>query len=410
MEEKLKTEKKKTRFIPVIIALIIAVAAIVIVCVIVANGTSAKVNRLHKTAEKYLSEMNYEQAIATYLDIIEIDPKNVKAYIELAEIYVEVDRVADAFEILNAGYEVTEAEEIKEAIDNLSEEYPDFVDSVSGGAEEVTGGNETYNNNSNSNGPINDVWDEYYLDDEIAYGEWYKEITALCGQPRPSCLYFNSYDIYEKLFAQAREYIDNGHDTEKKKEIVGMMLNFYFFYYNFFADDYVEFNKIYYELEGNPEQFNVDFESDEFTVLYDDDGYFEYHRSEGCEAYYENKKRVREVFIEADYIDYKSYTYDEFSCLVREEEKYVYYDGSVSYFLFINEYDRENNIIYRRHYTSYDEQYNADVQNGDVWTFFLDEYGREIESREYIFTNKTTYLTYDYDYDSKKWSYEVRSE
>lgn len=397
MEEKLKTEKKKTRFIPVIIALIIAVAAIVIVCVIVANGTSAKVNRLHKTAEKYLSEMNYEQAIATYLDIIEIDPKNVKAYIELAEIYVEVDRVADAFEILNAGYEATEDEEIKEALDALTAAHT--ITDASAGDDS---GNEYEKDR------IDDNYQILYLDDEEAYDKWYMEFTALYAQLRTGSWFFNSYDKYNELYAPVLEYVNNGHDIEKKKQIVSIMTVFYSYYYNVFADEYVDYRKLYCELDGSAAQYNVDYESDEIIVLYDDDGYLECLSDGIVTSYYEDKKLVREVINEEDYVEYINYFYDEFSCLIRDEHKYVYQDGSVNEFAFTYEYDRENNIMYRRLYETNSELYDTPI--GDVWIGYHDEYGRITEIRDYIYDNKIYYFTYSYDTEHKEWKHEVVSE
>lgn len=85
-------KKKKIWIIPVIIvsvsAILIALLAIIIVIGAVAlPRTSVKKNI--NLGEKYLSEMDYENAILAYRDAIRIDPKNEEAYIGLANAYEE---------------------------------------------------------------------------------------------------------------------------------------------------------------------------------------------------------------------------------------------------------------------------------------------------------------------------------
>lgn len=41
-----------------------------------------------KTAQRYLSEQNYEQAIIEFQRVLAIDPMNVDAYLGMAEAYI----------------------------------------------------------------------------------------------------------------------------------------------------------------------------------------------------------------------------------------------------------------------------------------------------------------------------------
>jgi len=57
------------------------------------------------SGEKYLSEMDYEQAVICFLKVLEIEPKNVKAYAGLAETYIKLENIDEAIEVLRQGLE-----------------------------------------------------------------------------------------------------------------------------------------------------------------------------------------------------------------------------------------------------------------------------------------------------------------
>ncbi len=63
-----------------------------------------------------MKEMNYEQAIVEFQKILEIEPKNVDAYIGLAEAYVGLGYTDKAIETLEKGYENTDNERIENKI------------------------------------------------------------------------------------------------------------------------------------------------------------------------------------------------------------------------------------------------------------------------------------------------------
>jgi len=94
-------KKKPVFFIVGIIVLLVIVVTVVIMVTAkasVANNDSYD-DKLN-LGRKYVSELNYGQAIAVYEEAIRIDPKNRKAYIALAELYAEMgndDKVAEVF-------------------------------------------------------------------------------------------------------------------------------------------------------------------------------------------------------------------------------------------------------------------------------------------------------------------------
>ena len=97
---------------------IIAIVFVILLCACNSGPDQLEiVNEKLELAYQYISEQNYEQAILVYNEIIEIDPKSVTAYIGLAGVYTEMGDTEKAEEILQAGYEATESEEIKSRID-----------------------------------------------------------------------------------------------------------------------------------------------------------------------------------------------------------------------------------------------------------------------------------------------------
>lgn len=69
--------------------------------------------------EKYLLEMKYEKAILAFSDVIKVDPKNVRAYLGLAEAYVGKGDIDKAIKTLEKGLELTGDDKIKENLERL---------------------------------------------------------------------------------------------------------------------------------------------------------------------------------------------------------------------------------------------------------------------------------------------------
>ena len=57
--------------------------------------------------QKYLAEENYEEAVIAFNKVIELDPKNIDAYVYLAESYDKKGSTKEAIEALEAGYLVS---------------------------------------------------------------------------------------------------------------------------------------------------------------------------------------------------------------------------------------------------------------------------------------------------------------
>ena len=107
MKVQTKGYNKKFLFIAIVLIAVGLVAALVLL------PTSAKAKKVEEQLNlgaKYLSELDYEQAIAAYEAVIKIDPKCEEAYLALADIYIATGAFDKAEEILKRAEEEIGAE------------------------------------------------------------------------------------------------------------------------------------------------------------------------------------------------------------------------------------------------------------------------------------------------------------
>ena len=80
---------------------------------------------------KYVSEGNYEEAVLAFTAAIEIDPKNVDAYMGLADIYENRQDYGSLRSILQQGVEATDDAGLRERLEMLPPELPEaYVENV----------------------------------------------------------------------------------------------------------------------------------------------------------------------------------------------------------------------------------------------------------------------------------------
>ena len=131
---------KNNKMIATAIAIILLVIAIIISLVFVFNNRhSAKAyNNKLEEAQKYVSKLDYKKAEATYLKAIDINPKQPTAYVELADVYVTVNKQDKAEAILEKGYKNVEGKENKKIIKDKQEEIKDGLNAINNGGDYVT--------------------------------------------------------------------------------------------------------------------------------------------------------------------------------------------------------------------------------------------------------------------------------
>lgn len=83
------------------------------------KSTEEKWQEQYDLGMKYLDEQNYEEAIVAFTAALEIDPKQVDAYIALSDIYTVLNDIGSQRAILEQGIKATEDEEIYSRLENL---------------------------------------------------------------------------------------------------------------------------------------------------------------------------------------------------------------------------------------------------------------------------------------------------
>lgn len=84
------TEKRRTG-----LRLIVAVLLVVFLFTACASGAS-KANEKIELGRKYLTELNYTEAVAAFTEVIQIDPSNIEAYAGRAEAYKGLKQYEEA--------------------------------------------------------------------------------------------------------------------------------------------------------------------------------------------------------------------------------------------------------------------------------------------------------------------------
>lgn len=113
--------KKKPMIIAGIAVAICIVIIAIVTIVMIGNSSAKKVAEQLERADRYLSELDYESAIAAYEAVLDIDPKSEEAYLGLAEAYIAIGDYKEALEILEEGFDRTDSEDIEEMLEEVEE-------------------------------------------------------------------------------------------------------------------------------------------------------------------------------------------------------------------------------------------------------------------------------------------------
>ncbi len=120
-ETKIKTSKLNKKLLIGAVA-IIAIALVAALALLLPKSAEAgKLSAQLDLGDKYLSELNYEQAVVAYQAAIEIDPKNVDAYLGLADAYIAQGEYEKAEEVLEDALDELSGDAKDEVKDKLEE-------------------------------------------------------------------------------------------------------------------------------------------------------------------------------------------------------------------------------------------------------------------------------------------------
>ena len=87
--------------------------SIAVVVILSINNRPATADEMLSLGERYLLELQFEQALVMFLGVIEIDPMNARAYLGAAEAFIGLGQMEAAINILRLGYERTGDEAIR---------------------------------------------------------------------------------------------------------------------------------------------------------------------------------------------------------------------------------------------------------------------------------------------------------
>jgi len=106
--------KTKTKNIIIVSATVIAVVAVIIGVIIAVSQSdkSASPQKYLDLGNHYLLELDYEQALVQFKRVIEIDPKNIPAYLGGTDAYLHLNNTQGAVDWLTAGINATDNENL----------------------------------------------------------------------------------------------------------------------------------------------------------------------------------------------------------------------------------------------------------------------------------------------------------
>lgn len=110
---------KKRSILVIAAVIIIATIGITIYLTYGQAEPALNVAGLIDLGEKYLFEMKYEEAILQFTKAIEIEPKNVRAYLGGADAYLHLGRQQEAIDLLKAGFEATGNANLAHAVEGV---------------------------------------------------------------------------------------------------------------------------------------------------------------------------------------------------------------------------------------------------------------------------------------------------
>ena len=134
-----KNKKQTIIIFPIIIVVIISI--LVSIVFVFNNTNTIDYESKLEEAQKYVDEMDYKKAEIAYLEAIEIDSKQAKAYIELADIYELNNQNEKVAEVLNKAKK-TVSSNYKKEITNRKDQASNLI--INNGGEHVTYNGKTY--------------------------------------------------------------------------------------------------------------------------------------------------------------------------------------------------------------------------------------------------------------------------
>lgn len=109
--------KKTNKRLFMLVGTTIFLCVIILIFVLMTKvGPQQKITNQLELGNRYLTEMDYEQAIVAFEQVIKIDPMNADAYLGLTDAYICLNEFDKAYETAKQGYDKTGDERLNEKI------------------------------------------------------------------------------------------------------------------------------------------------------------------------------------------------------------------------------------------------------------------------------------------------------
>ena len=122
--------KSKVPLILMLSAFVIVFAAIATVIFVKSNSSSSPLQEQLDLGNRYLSELNYRQAVACFEAAIEIDPKEVDAYTGLAEAYIGLEDVDAVISVCERAADNLSKSELKSVEKTATSGISDLIETA----------------------------------------------------------------------------------------------------------------------------------------------------------------------------------------------------------------------------------------------------------------------------------------
>ena len=154
---------------------------------------------------RLLNEGDYENAIVAFQAAIQIDPKNVDAYVGLAEVYLAMNDPQAAVDALSQGWNAVDDEDrtkLEDKQQEIKDEHPEVViDNDDSGKEEPDGSAE---NDPASDASILEM--EEYIDAQFDYAGEFHEGRAVVGYAQDEGMAYYYIDTEGNVIAGPYDY------------------------------------------------------------------------------------------------------------------------------------------------------------------------------------------------------------
>ena len=113
---------KTKKLIIIVITVLVVLETVILGSLAIYQITQNSYEHYMETAQKYVSEKDYEQAIAEFNRAIKKDPQAEDAYLELADVYIKMEDYDKAIDILQQGYDTTEARSLSRKLEKIQKQ------------------------------------------------------------------------------------------------------------------------------------------------------------------------------------------------------------------------------------------------------------------------------------------------